>query len=311
MAGSGLALLRLGLRLRTCAQVAWQLVRERFDRNAYWRRVVLQPLVNFDFFERLYRRQRPDFATWHSNHAAHYMHHYWRAWNDQGFVTRGPPDERTRYGEVVPLGYQVCDQLLGRFLQLIDENTVLVVCSSMGQQPYVNAAYRDGKVIVRFRDVQEFVRLLGDSGITEVVPTMVPQVNLRVPDASLRAALVTRLGEITRTVGGAQERAMVVEETGEILTVTPLGLAQRATGVTYHVPGIAREFALDELFAMDAPTVKQGMHHPAGLFIAYGPGIAAGRELGACTNLDIAPTLLTLLGVPVPAVMRGRMLLAP
>jgi arylsulfatase A-like enzyme len=51
------------------------------------------------------------------------------------------------------------------------------------------------------------------------------------------------------------------------------------------------------------------MHHPDGLFIAYGKGIAAGRQLGACTNLDIAPTLMSLLGVPIPKAMSGRVLL--
>ena len=40
----------------------------------------------------------------------------------------------------------------------------------------------------------------------------------------------------------------------------------------------------------------------------YGPGIRAGEEIINCTNLDIAPTLLTLLGVPVPAEMTGRVL---
>ena len=60
--------------------------------------------------------------------------------------------------------------------------------------------------------------------------------------------------------------------------------------------------------ATDTPTVKQGMHHPTGLLAFYGTGIRAGVHLPDCTNLDIAPTLLTLMGLPVPPVMPGRVL---
>jgi predicted AlkP superfamily phosphohydrolase/phosphomutase len=309
MLKAGSQLLRLGLRPATCARIASQLARERANRRAAWRRVMLQPLVNYDFFAELYRRQRPTFATWHTNHAAHYMHHYWRAWSDSGFLSKGPEDERAVYGEAVPLGYKLCDELLGRFLGLIDKDTVLVLCSSMGQQPFVNAAYREGKAIVRFKNIQRFLQQIDAEGVTETVPTMVPQVNLRVPDPILRTKLAARIREIVRTVDGKAQKGIVAEETGEILTVTPLSLSERASNVTYKIPGVENLCRLEDLFAMDAPTVKQGMHHPNGLFIAYGKGVPEGLQLGTCTNLDIAPTLLSLLGVPIPKVMNGRVLL--
>jgi hypothetical protein len=306
MAASGLKLFGLGLRLATCARIASQLVRERFDRYSGWRRVILQPLVNCDFFATQYRRSRPDFATWHSNHAAHFMHHYWRAWNDAGFVTKGPEEERVRYGEAVPMGYKVCDDLLGRFLRLIDDDTILIVCSSMGQQPFVNAAYRDGKVIVKLKNIETFLERIGAEGVTEVVPTMVPQFNVRVPDATQRATLSARLSSAKRIVNGVAQQAIVVAETGEILTVTPLGLSERASGIRCEFSGVPDSIPFEELFLMDAPTVKQGMHHPQGLFVVYGRGVAAGQKLGDCSNLDIAPTVLSLMGLPVPACMTGR-----
>jgi hypothetical protein len=306
---AGLQLLQLGLKPATCARIARQLVRERVDPHASWRRVMLQPLVNYDFFAALYRRQRPDFATWHTNHAAHFMHHYWRAWNDAGFAHGSPEEERAHFGEAVPLGYKLCDELLGRFLGLMDERTVLLVCSSMGQQPFLNAHYREGKVIVRFKDTEEFLRRIEARGVTEVVPTMVPQVNLRVPDPALRAQLMARIRGSVRVVNGEQQMGIAVEETGDILTVTPIGLSARVAGIYYRFPGVEQGAPLEELFAMDAPTVKQGMHHPEGLLVAYGKQIHAGRQLDACTNLDIAPTVMSLLGLPIPPAMSGRVLL--
>ena len=309
MARAGAGLMRLGLRPKTCLTILAQLVRERVDRGSSWRRVVLQPLVNLDFFAQLYRRVRPDYATWHSNHAAHFMHHYWRAWDDESFATKGPPEERSRFGEAVPLGYQVCDRLIGSFLRLIDDDTVLAICSSMGQQPYRNAAYRDGKVIVRFKDINRFLQLIDAAGIAEVVQTMVPQFNLRVPDSGARALLSQRLTDARRRVGTTISAAFGVEETGEILTVTPLGMPERSDEVSYDIPGMTRVLKFEDAFDMDTPTVKQGMHHPDGLLIVYGRGIPRGVRLADCSNLDLAPPFLSLLGLPQPQLMGGRVLL--
>ncbi len=308
----GAKLLRLGLRPSTCARVAAQLVRERVSPHARWRRVSLQPLLNFDFFEKLYRDERPDFATWHSNHAAHYMHHYWRAWDDSQFTTKSPPAEREKYGEAVPFGYQVCDELLGRAFKLIDDQTVLVVASSMGQQPYASEKYPDGKIVVRVKDIDKLLQLLGKDGVQEAVPTMVPQWNLVVPDAGRRSAIQQQLEGVRRIVAGISEPGFAVAEVGNALTVTPLGLARMVPGIQYIFPATLlraeSRHSMDELFAADTPTVKQGMHHINGVLAFYGKGIKRGTNLATCTNLDVAPTMLSIMGLSPPAVMEGHVL---
>jgi tetratricopeptide (TPR) repeat protein len=55
--------------------------------------------------------------------------------------------------------------------------------------------------------------------------------------------------------------------------------------------------------AMDAT-----WHRPHGMLVMSGPGIVAGAEVYGAGLLDIAPTVLTLLGVPVGADMDGRVL---
>lgn len=51
-----------------------------------------------------------------------------------------------------------------------------------------------------------------------------------------------------------------------------------------------------------------GCHRREGIFIAAGPGIHAGIDLPEANILDLAPTILHLLGEPVPGVMDGRVL---
>jgi len=54
--------------------------------------------------------------------------------------------------------------------------------------------------------------------------------------------------------------------------------------------------------------VKSGCHDPKGMMILYGPGVRRGGRITEANNLDIAPTLLTLMRLPVPEEMKGRVL---
>jgi predicted AlkP superfamily phosphohydrolase/phosphomutase len=51
-----------------------------------------------------------------------------------------------------------------------------------------------------------------------------------------------------------------------------------------------------------------GAHRPDGVILADGPGVAGPRTLHGAWIGDLAPTLLALLGVPIPVWMEGRVL---
>jgi hypothetical protein len=48
-----------------------------------------------------------------------------------------------------------------------------------------------------------------------------------------------------------------------------------------------------------------GSHRPDGILIAHGSGIQVDQSLGNPRLIDIAPTVLQLLGIPVPGEMDG------
>ncbi|HEY63970.1 MAG TPA: hypothetical protein G4O02_05310, partial [Caldilineae bacterium] len=60
---------------------------------------------------------------------------------------------------------------------------------------------------------------------------------------------------------------------------------------------VMAELGFGDLF--NPNPIRSGTHTPEGLFIAWGPGIPAGKQMDAGL-MDIAPTVLHLLGVPVP-----------
>ena len=48
-----------------------------------------------------------------------------------------------------------------------------------------------------------------------------------------------------------------------------------------------------------------GTHRPAGVFVGFGPSFRQGEKLPALSILDIAPLILSLLGLPVPVDLEG------
>jgi predicted AlkP superfamily phosphohydrolase/phosphomutase len=55
-------------------------------------------------------------------------------------------------------------------------------------------------------------------------------------------------------------------------------------------------------------TGKSGSHRDNGIFLAEGPGVKGGYTVDGANIVDVAPTILHLLGVPAPADMDGRVL---
>jgi hypothetical protein len=160
------------------------------------------------------------------------------------------------------------------------------------------------------RDVHRILHIIGAQGVQDVSPVMAQQWNVTIPDPIQRGQAKQALLNAYST--GEKHEVFAVDEEGDILRITPRGLAKRESDVqvffhdtldtTQHV------FAFDELFVTDDPTPKEGVHHPQGVLALWGRGIRRGVEIRHTTNLDIAPTILTLLGVPVPSIMQGRIL---
>ncbi len=104
-------------------------------------------------------------------------------------------------------------------------------------------------------------------------------------------------------------------------------LSKVITGdATYHGPyarkGPDLHLVLDDynmiacpLFATEGKVMTNqirgdsGCHRSEGIFLAQGPGIRQGLRLETNNILDLAPTIMHLLGEPVPQVMDGRVVL--
>ncbi len=300
----GAKLLRLGLSATTAARVVKQLARERFEPASRWRRVALQPFINFDFFSRLYRQHRPDFASFHTNHVAHYMHTYWKAMQPERFPLETSEEEKRVYGGAIEYGYQTADELLGRMLNLVDEETVLVVASSMGQQPFVSELEK-GKRIGQIRSLDRLLEILDVKDRAEALSTMSDQFNIYPDTDATRDLILERLQ--SAYVDNPSQPMFYTATVDNSVTVN-LRFDDRITESSRCVFPHSGESFLYEDLVYNTGHVKSGCHDPKGMLILYGAGVERGASIETSNNLDIAPTILTLLGLPVPAEMTGRVL---
>lgn len=59
------------------------------------------------------------------------------------------------------------------------------------------------------------------------------------------------------------------------------------------------------------PLFRTGSHWERGFLFAQGPGIAAKSTLPVCDTIDLPPTILNLMGAPIPDHFEGKVLLNP
>ncbi len=126
-----------------------------------------------------------------------------------------------------------------------------------------------------------------------------------------RAARIARAVEIARGLGleawpngqGPPEYAITNARFGDVVVVAPLGTAIAARSRIDWLLGIAgiERFAMRGIHGHRPELPEMGA-----LFGAIGRGVAAGARPGTVRAVDVAPTVLALLGLPLPEWMEGR-----
>ncbi|CAN5451374.1 hypothetical protein BH20ACI1_BH20ACI1_18290 [soil metagenome] len=302
----GKDLLRLGLRLSTCTKILRQLANEKITPDKRWQRVVLQPAVNFDFFSRLYKQNKPDFASFHTNHVAHFQHTYWKAMQPEVFPQPTTEKERGIYGNAIEYGYQSADELLKRAVDLCDDDTVLMVASSMGQKPYIKDS-KKGKQIGQMRSLDKLVEILDVEGQVKTISTMSDQFNIYPNSDAVKEIVKQKLSAVY--IDTTEQPMFFIGELDDFITVNLMNYDEISEDSQCHFPNDEEDkiFRYEDLVYQTGHS-KSGCHDPQGMLIIYGNGIRRGGKIEDVNNLDIAPTLLTILGLPVPTEMKGRIL---
>ncbi len=296
---------RHGVRLSTLLELGRAWTRgpgEDASRGLAWyaRAKLAQMRMDTDIYAWLIRRYRPDFSAALMPQTDNIQH---RAWGET--VLEFPEEAGGDWGPTVEATYIRADECLGRLIDTLPENATIAIVSDHGFQAEPARRWLLLDEILDRTGLRDLARVTrGEAGKACVRP-------LPGPDG---AAL--SLSEVHRRLLGLRvsprDEPLLHCETrsADVITSCP---AERWSedeidGQRVGMQGSSETILLsDMLSSPDRPWV--GAHSPSGIMIMSGPAVRLGEKLAEPPSvLDIAPTLLHTLGLPIGEDMDGRVL---
>jgi hypothetical protein len=291
-----------GLSVSTVTSIAHQLAAEKGGKKR-WKRAFILDQLQFDLFRSYYHKLSPDFSTFFLNSTAHMQHSYWRNLQPELFKIEPSEEEQAEFATAIPFGYQQMDKLVGKFLDLADDNATVIFCTALSQQPCLIYEEKGGKVLFRPRDFEQFLKFAGITIPHSVLPVMAEQFYINFD------------GERDAIEGEQRLGSMQVDG-------RPALLLRRAGASIFAGCGIFSDQPRDAILAMHgsertAPFLdifykiegmKSGMHHPDGMLWIRTPEQRQHLHPNKVPLTFIAPTILSMFGIAPPPYMKGEIL---
>ncbi len=126
-----------GLRPATVRDAIGQLAAERRGTRSRSARAMVLDRLSWDVFRWYLDDVDPVFASFFSNATAHFQHHHWREHDPSAFELPPTAKALAMNADTIRSGYRHMDVMLGEAMAMAGDDTALVFCSALGQQPYV------------------------------------------------------------------------------------------------------------------------------------------------------------------------------
>jgi hypothetical protein len=295
-------MLRHGMSFATVWATLRQLLSERGGKFK-WKRASLLDRFQYDVFRHYYKQLRPAFATFFVNSIAHYQHRFWRNMDPAPFQVKPTAEEQEEYADAILSGYREADELVGRFLRLAGHNATLIFCTALSQQPHLTHEAIGGKRHYRPHDFADFLRRVGVAGPFRTEAVMTEEFRVLFPGKD-EADAAERQMKSLRALGAPLINMDRTENTlmigCRIRTRPPVSTVITGDGFNQPVP------FFDCFYEIDA--VKSARHHPDGMLWIRTPERCHAVHTERTSLRSIAPTVLQLLNIPVPACMRAKSL---
>jgi len=266
---------------------------------------------------------------------------------DEGYCQRHPL-EFQKFGQVIPQFYEKIDEIIGNILSTLDEDCFVMIMSDHGAGPlrknfYINKWLREEGFLKLKDEVQGLkssgfrIRFSRSTKIKEIEPAdQIDWSQTKAYSSWMGDERIVRINVKGREPQGIVERGREYENLRDLLIQKLLSIKDPDSGE----PIIERVYKREEIykgpFLEEAPdlqimsrensysfrgdlnperifftpeTLTPATHRSLGLFLMSGKGIKKGVELTNVCIMDLAPTILYLMGPLVPQDMDGRVLL--
>lgn len=284
---------------------------------------------------RTWDQDRPDLLMGFFVRLDNLQHRFWKhhALNRKESLSRllhpnVSPDEIAAFGDVIASEYRLLDAILGRLMESSGKDTAIVVVSDHG------AGSARGFLAFQSESMLKHLGWLAYETKTEHIDWERTRLYdgsvYGIPRSEARTFLLNMRPE--GPFGGDPENPEArafLEDALNVLdglrTASGRRLITRIkvekdeeSGIDKILAWIDHEISPKDAVVFQGRSVStgrlflnqelSGMHRLEGVFLARGPGIRKGRRIKDASVMDIAPTVLHLLGLPAARDMGGRIL---
>jgi len=258
-----------GMSLKTMFAISKQLVSEKLDSSKRWKRALLMDKMQWDVFKHEFKISNPALSTFFLNSTAHLQHKFWRYMEPEEFNSKVSEEDIKNYGNAILQGYRSMDEIVGQALSLKDDNTKIVFCTALSQQPYKDLSE---KRFYRPRDFDEVVTAFGLTGVKKISPVMSEQFHVICENNAAAIEVADKLKSIT--LNGEPMFMATIDDENVFSGCVIHHVVDENSSIAIKDKELAK---LKDLFYL-ADNVKSGMHNPSGLFWLTGNAATSAED---------------------------------
>ncbi len=298
---------RNGLRLETIMNSAVYIYQEKFCNLKYLDRIYRAHLsklaLTSDIFTYLYKKCPYDVSVYYNGATDGMGHFYWRFFEPEKF-NNVQEHELEKYGHVLPLVYRKTDETIGKILQVVDESTTVVIFSNHGLKASPNHALDRTYYLLNSQKLLELLDLSREISVTRT--DRIEHLKVNSGKTKDLHTLVERLRELEAERNHQKLIEFVrIDQDLKVATVTvnPEAMTDEDVSVRFRNTLMKIKDLVER-----AEIPFSAVHDRDGIILIKGPNIKKGYEIQDAKLVDVTPTILTILGLPLNSDMDGRVL---
>jgi len=255
-----------------------------------------------DMFLALMRQYSPQVAAFNLYGSDKLAHRFWHYMDEESFPNIDPALRRA-WGDVIHRYYQETDRALGQILNILPKDCTVLLVSDHGFKADLAAPRQFFLNIGELLDTLDYRDFFHHSTI-ERRAILDPIVD----DEDFIEEMISRLNDIHFKDDDEPVFLTEIDEEGRIVLRTNFSVTWHPESPLLTNDTIVIENQVFPVSRLFFDRTFSGTHDPAGVVLLAGPAIVPGAAIQDAGLLDIAPTALYLLDLPISRELPGRIL---
>ncbi len=295
----------MGARLDGIQRMAFFYTRDRFgisEKERLYRKMMAEARLRTDLFHSLLTRYTPDVAAFCLYGSDKLAHRFWDSMEPGAFSETGVQPDKN-YANVITDYYLEADRAMGRILTTLSPSTTIAVLSDHGLEAdtaYPRQFFLDVEGLLRLFKAERNFHFKNIMRQVILTPINLSREEI---DTFVKVLEIIQFEE-------SDEPVFLVEinEAGEIVLRTNFSLTWNPDSPILTEKNIRIGDLTAPVESIFFQRAFPGKHKLEGILLLAGPQIKAKATAPDANQVDAAPTLLYLLGLPISREIEGNIL---